>query len=1157
MKKRILPLFFAVLLLFLASPAFAAVPLLGDLNADGRTDLSDTIEILQILSGMDMTGKTINLNNADIDLDGRIGLAEAIFTLQAAAGLREAGVETGNATGTVNLPAGFSLSLTTLLVHGELGSANLGADGGFSVPLAGAGEALAVVTGADGTPLLMGYVKAGSANVIDASATAAALIFQALGAFTLPPSTWAEFRAWIAAQSQTATLASVIETQLAANPLAISQGDAAIRDAVEAAAADIAALRSAEGAGTGRAALGAATPVTAATVTVSRSPLSADVTHVKIDGANPRSGINIEPAADGSGVTARNEYRRHILILVYRTGWESTDGTRHDLPWEQVADGPFDPLAKGAYLGATNAVGGVITSVIDWFFKNGAYIPSSLTDAIPLPMYAGAPADSVAKTFYRVVCVGDYLGAEAVPAELADIKTDLEAAYNAMQALEFFKEFLLPLVFAVIPSDQIAANLKLNKEYLSAAIDMVNLVSTEIADVGTNIAAGSYGSAIVAVAKGLVSNPTLLNRVGARLARIGIVKGWNAATDGLITSVAKKAMVLLSIVDKVVTAFDESILMAHLASSHGYEQWDATALWPNVRIQPAPAKVEAAGTVQLLVTVGGETGNSDNYYYRFTWTTSGVYGKIADPDRALEGTEVVMTSRSPGARINYRSNADAAEGDTDTVSIVVHRVGTAGQARLGEGQTTVKVSGGSVNLTPATVNIAPEGSQAFASVVKPDPETGDVYTYRWENSALYGHLTEGDAFESTTVTAVTYNAGKKEGVDSLSLSVYRQRDGGEKELLGIGSSMINVRNPCAVALSPQGRKLDPGGVQAFTATLIPEPAEGTQIVYTWSNTATAGTLTGDGGTNRFEQTGNQATYTAGANYGADRITVKVQRLSGGERFDLAEASVNVIVGNFTLTMQDLTVNQGNADYVWVAVSPYLEIGDAFFYKWTNSGLKGQLSDVNSGQTDHFETENFYALYQAQSDVVTGADTVTVELYARVDGTPVFIGSATAKVKVKGKPVLMNAVVRKMTAEAGPELCGTAYGYPNYVMYGMVSLSWQPPADFTPSSYTVNIDNHGNVVNPNHGNLIAPFFDHSKGFTCPWPETESEAYCTVWVGTIPVGSVGYRIEWTRAQYNEYYKAVHGTKEQHFSYRYKEIDEAMSKASTWTIEVWANP
>jgi len=59
----------------------------GDLNNDGKIDLTDAILTFQVLSNMDITGKPFTMA-ADANNDSRIGLAEAIYILQKVAGMR-------------------------------------------------------------------------------------------------------------------------------------------------------------------------------------------------------------------------------------------------------------------------------------------------------------------------------------------------------------------------------------------------------------------------------------------------------------------------------------------------------------------------------------------------------------------------------------------------------------------------------------------------------------------------------------------------------------------------------------------------------------------------------------------------------------------------------------------------------------------------------------------------------------------------------------------------------------------------------------------------------------------------------------------------------------------------------------------------------------
>lgn len=999
MKKFTLSIFLLALTFVLTLPAFGAVPQLGDLNDDGTADLADAVLALKALGRGEVSAEASGLEKADFNVDGRIGLEEAIFLLQGIAGLREIELPVALRTGTVALPAGWpaGLPLTSLVVHAELGSSAVGEDGGFSVSLSGAGDALAVVTNAAGTPLMIGCLTDSGSNLLDVQSTAVVLLFHALGLYTQPLSAWADIRRTIAAAPETSALTATIAGRLAIDPEAIVKGDEAIADAILAAVNAIAA------AGTE----GLQRRPSANSIGSPRSPQSGDVTHVKIEGANPRSGVSIVLDQSGNGLTARNEFRRHVLVLVYRTGWEDKEGNRHDTPWELIEDGPFAPVAKGAYLGATNAVGGVVSSLIDYANGNGAYTPSfwDAEDAIPLPMHPGIDPELIAKTFYRVVCVGDAQGddqeAERLPDDLRPVSGEVIQAMTTMRFLEFFKEFLLPVVFAVIPGEKIAANLYQDKNYVLAAIDIVNFFCSMIPDVATNYAAGQYKNAGLAVLKAFASNGTLFKKSGALLVKAGIVKGLSAATQASIAGAAEKVFAVLSIADKAIAAFDLSVLMAHLASSRPFEQWDATAVWPQVRVQPKPATVESGKSVQLMVTVGGETGNSDKYFYKFTWTTPGEHGKIVNPaGPAPAGTEVVMTSRSPGARINYESASDEEPGSEDKVQVVIHRVSTDGAAKLGNDETTVTVSGSHVELDPATADVEPGGSQAFTSTVKPEPDEseGDVYYYRWENSALYGHLSGGqDAFESTTVKNVTYEAGSdKEGVDSLSLTVYRERGGvRDTEPLGIASAMVNVRKKHAVQLTPQGKKLAFGKSQVYTAALLPEPEEGVQLVYTWSNTATAGTLTGSGGTDHFEQSGNQATYTAGQAIGSDAITVKVERISGGERFLLAETSAGVTVSRYTITLPEtLEINWGSNVSLRPVVTPSMPAGGSF--RWSSPGMKGTLSD-GAELSGNFDTTKTTVYYRANYDI-EGTETVTVELRTN-DGA--LQGSAETAITVSG------------------------------------------------------------------------------------------------------------------------------------------------------------
>ena len=67
------------------SASFTTFGVKGDVNGDGKVDLTDAILCLQVLSGL----APDNIHStADVDGDGKLGLAEAIYILQKVAGIR-------------------------------------------------------------------------------------------------------------------------------------------------------------------------------------------------------------------------------------------------------------------------------------------------------------------------------------------------------------------------------------------------------------------------------------------------------------------------------------------------------------------------------------------------------------------------------------------------------------------------------------------------------------------------------------------------------------------------------------------------------------------------------------------------------------------------------------------------------------------------------------------------------------------------------------------------------------------------------------------------------------------------------------------------------------------------------------------------------------
>jgi hypothetical protein len=63
-----------------------SILMIGDVNGDGRIDLSDLVLSLQLMAGM---GGSEVLRQADVNGDGQIGLAEALYILGKLSGVRD------------------------------------------------------------------------------------------------------------------------------------------------------------------------------------------------------------------------------------------------------------------------------------------------------------------------------------------------------------------------------------------------------------------------------------------------------------------------------------------------------------------------------------------------------------------------------------------------------------------------------------------------------------------------------------------------------------------------------------------------------------------------------------------------------------------------------------------------------------------------------------------------------------------------------------------------------------------------------------------------------------------------------------------------------------------------------------------------------------
>ncbi|HEY9175903.1 MAG TPA: hypothetical protein VI136_26785, partial [Verrucomicrobiae bacterium] len=502
------------------------------------------------------------------------------------------------ATGQVVLPPGSGWDLGSLQVLGGQNASGVTAAGGFSVFQPGSGPALVALV-ASNQPVLLGYVGAPGGGV-SAGSTANWLLFQAVGGYRLPPSTWAQVLGLIDASPEAQGLAGVIRECVATNPLALMQGEAAISNALWVAAETL-------------------VKTNGSPVPPGRSPKhdpeELQAGSLVIEGPYPgaQTGLRCEHNPEGAGLVLVNDYRRHLMYFVYRVGYEDAQGVVHELPaWERV---------KGinGYLPGVNAVEGVLSSLAGVMMGQVAYGPS-----VSAEIRLTVKPEDAKKVFYRIVATGP-AGEVSVPDVLRTHPLragEWRPAYQRMQMLEFVKEYFVPWFFAAVPAEAVGQRWG---DPAELGFELVDAAAGVGLDVGTSIAANDYAAAGWSLFSALVNDAGLREDVLDVARKYGLVTVGEAGVEQL----AKLMPSLLSglgIVDRLIRQMDLALVSDHILRSYPLVYWDVTVLPPRVKLEASGRAANAQEPVSLTATVTPMP-DLTNSFVKFRWQTSG-QGKL-------------------------------------------------------------------------------------------------------------------------------------------------------------------------------------------------------------------------------------------------------------------------------------------------------------------------------------------------------------------------------------------------------------------------------------------------------------------------------------------------------------------------------------------------
>jgi hypothetical protein len=190
-------------------------------------------------------------------------------------------------------------------------------------------------------------------------------------------------------------------------------------------------------------------------------------------------------------------------------------------------------------------------------------------------------------------------------------------------------------------------------------------------------------------------------------------------------------------------------------------------------------------------------------------------------------------------------------------------------------------------------------------------------------------------------------------------------------------------------------------MQTYTVTVKNAPP-GVPLTYTWTNTASAGHLSGSTGTDTFSGPDTSVTYTANhSGIGTDTIIVEVNGVVNGTKVSVGSDSAHAVVkGSSVVTLAPASANlknDGTQQLTANVANP--PQGATLTYTWSNPATVGHLQSAGGGATDRFTTGSPVALYTA-NHTGSGTDLVSLEVVAtNPSGATVSLGTATASLGV--------------------------------------------------------------------------------------------------------------------------------------------------------------
>lgn len=567
------------------------------------------------------------------------------------------GSSTSSANVAVTLPSGLTIAATDLQAGTAYGTGAV-TNGSFKAKVSSKGPTFAYLQQkSTGKFLLFGYAGQGGTGV-SAMGSAIVLLGTVLGVGLFPASEARALMSLIESAPATATLANVIEARVAADPYALTDGDAQIQAAVQTALASLG--------GTGSQAVHA------------KGVTRADPTPILSITPQDQSGSNVIQKEQSDAIIPVNEIRRPAAVYTYQTGTIDSSGTTTTFPNAVAFAGPQD-------LDPTTSITGSLATL----GVRPAFAPvegSSTT----LKVYN----DDVVKTLYETVILMASGKTDLDPdpsffsdAKYASFVADWKTKRQELNTHAVFGAILFDLFSSVVGG----LSTWVSYSVVAAAVADLEAASADAAQMVVRAATGDVPGATLRWFAGATDANAIASAPWKQSIAEILVKaegfGETAVSAELLTAIGGLAAYIgacLLAAGTILGLGDVATSYKDVLTSDKADLWSETLLKPSVLISPVTGTVQAGGSLTLTAATPGTSETN----YKFHWTLSaGGNGNLGDPTGAVKpGNNITTTGNS----VNLATAASDTEGAIYTVTVEAIDLKTG--ASLGTATSTITVT---------------------------------------------------------------------------------------------------------------------------------------------------------------------------------------------------------------------------------------------------------------------------------------------------------------------------------------------------------------------------------------------------------------------------------------------------------------------------------